>query len=207
MIKHIIFDFGGVILDLGGKHTGIPQDLASIFSAPVETIKPIWDKNKSNLLTGKESPKEFLRFLTKELKVSIDIPQALKEWETLNILTRNKIDWKLIQYIESLRKTYQVHMLTDQIDVNNGPAQWKEEIEDKFHTMFRSYTEGYHKPDISAYENVLNKINARGEECIFIDDSELNIQAAESIGMKGILYRYGEVDALIAKLHAYNISV
>lgn len=97
-------------------------------------------------------------------------------------------------------------MLTDQIDVNNGPAQWKVEIEDIFHSIFRSYVEGYRKPDNEAYRNMLHKINAEAQECIFVDDSEKNIEAAQSLGIHGILYEYGKLPELIKEFQSLNIN-
>ncbi len=51
MYKHIIFDFGGVFLDLGGKHTGIPNDLSKIFNISEGEASEIWKDNKERLLT------------------------------------------------------------------------------------------------------------------------------------------------------------
>jgi len=45
MYKHIIFDFEGVFLDLGGKHSGIPHDLARIFNISEEKASEIWKNN------------------------------------------------------------------------------------------------------------------------------------------------------------------
>jgi putative hydrolase of the HAD superfamily len=206
MIKHIIFDFGGVILDLGGQKTGIPDELASIFQLPVEDVAIVWEKNKTNLLTGKETPLEFLTFFIQEFKLTHNPEDSLRRWEELNILSKERIDWNLLKFIEELKPHYQIHMLTDQIDVNNGPAQWKIEIEDLFHTIFRSYIEGYRKPDHEAYKNLLQKIGAKPEECVFIDDSEKNIQAGESLGIRGLLYSYGNLSELIHQLDLMGIK-
>ncbi len=42
------------------------------------------------------------------------------------------------------------------------------------------------KPDIGIYNLLLDKYSLIPEECLFIDDIEINVRAAESIGMKGI---------------------
>lgn len=43
-----------------------------------------------------------------------------------------------------------------------------------------------------AFKNVLNKINAGAGECVFIDDVEMNVNKAENLGMKGIVYKNKE---------------
>lgn len=43
------------------------------------------------------------------------------------------------------------------------------------------------KPNIRIYEILLEKYSLKPEECLFIDDLEANVLAAESIGMKGVV--------------------
>jgi HAD superfamily hydrolase (TIGR01509 family) len=42
------------------------------------------------------------------------------------------------------------------------------------------------KPDRKIYEILLEKYSLRAEECLFIDDIEINVKTAISLGMKGI---------------------
>lgn len=42
------------------------------------------------------------------------------------------------------------------------------------------------KPDIAIYEYLLNQNGLTNSECIFIDDSLVNVKTAESLGIKGI---------------------
>jgi HAD superfamily hydrolase (TIGR01509 family) len=207
MIKHIIFDFGGVILDLGGKHSGIPDDLASIFNLPYEGVAKLWNENKADLLTGKQTPIQFLTFFINAFELDHDPQRSLAEWEAINNLTKDKIDWDLVKYIDQLRQKYSVHLLTDQIDVNNGPDQWKAEISDLFHSIFRSYVEGYRKPDLDAYHNVIQKLDTTADTCVFIDDAQKNIDAANEVGMHGILYQYGNTQSLKKELSKLGISI
>src|SRR5258708_35729781 len=93
MIQHIIFDFGGVFLDLGGKHTGVPVQLAKIFNISEEQASVIWKANKIDLLTGKETPKEFLSKVNNILGASIDSDHAHEQWKALNKMEKSQIDW------------------------------------------------------------------------------------------------------------------
>ena len=60
MIKHIIFDFGGVFLDLNKSGMGVPTQLSKIFNIPVDVADKFWNENKEKMLIGKETPKDFL---------------------------------------------------------------------------------------------------------------------------------------------------
>jgi len=46
-----------------------------------------------------------------------------------------------------------------------------------------------YKPDPKIYEYVLNDNSSKASECLFIDDDELNIEAAKNLGFKTCLYK------------------
>ncbi len=45
------------------------------------------------------------------------------------------------------------------------------------------------KPDVEIYKDVLKKLGANPQEVIFVDDKKANVEAANSIGIKGIVYK------------------
>lgn len=45
------------------------------------------------------------------------------------------------------------------------------------------------KPDVEIYKDVLKQLGANPQEVIFVDDKKANVDAANSIGIKGIVYR------------------
>lgn len=53
---------------------------------------------------------------------------------------------------------------------------------------FLSFELGLIKPDPRIYETVLQKLNAKSEEVLFIDDLQKNIDAAQALGIHGIVY-------------------
>lgn len=209
MIKHIVFDFGGVLLDLDGVHTGYPDNLAVIFDVPVERAKQIWDEHKTGVITGKETPKAFLQRMKEELGYTFDVEAGLAYWEEKNIIVQERIDWKLIEAIEKLRESYQVHMLTDQIQLKNGASAWIDRVETHFDTVLRSYEQGYRKPFPEAYQNLLVKIGATQDprSVVFIDDSKPNIDAAETADIHGIFYTFKQHDLLTNALKKLGVDV
>lgn len=209
MIKHIVFDFGGVILDLDGVHTGYPDDLAIIFNIPAKETKKIWDKHKTSVMIGEETPRDFLSRMKSELSLDFDVDEGIAFWEKRNALSRNRIDWELVSMLEQLKKRYQVHMLTDQIPLDNGAASWIHDINQHFHTIFRSYEQGYRKPFTEAYQNLLEKINATNDPAsvVFIDDNKANIDAANEIGVHGILYIFKDRNVLEKKFEELGIEL
>jgi HAD superfamily hydrolase (TIGR01509 family) len=45
------------------------------------------------------------------------------------------------------------------------------------------------KPEEILYRDILTKLRSLPEECVYIDDIQANVEAAERLGMHGIHYR------------------
>jgi putative hydrolase of the HAD superfamily len=55
---------------------------------------------------------------------------------------------------------------------------------------------GMVKPDADIYVHLMEKYGLKAEECVFIDDRAENIEAAKALGMKGIVFKdYGQASA------------
>ena len=62
---------------------------------------------------------------------------------------------------------------------------------------------GVEKPNIEAYQILLQRLHAQAAQCIMIDDSPENIEAAKRLGMGTILFQ--SVDGFLAELKRRNI--
>jgi len=93
-----------------------------------------------------------------------------------------------MDFISDLRKTYKVYILSDTVNVAQDD-NLTQTLKSKFDGYFVSYEQGFKKPDKKAFLNILSKINSKPEECIFIDDTEKNIIAANQLGIKSFLYK------------------
>lgn len=98
------------------------------------------------------------------------------------------IPQKGLLHLQTLRKNYQLSLLS-----NTNPfvmAYMRSElfseqglsIEHFFDTFFCSYEMKVCKPHAEIYQQVLQTLHVKGEECIFIDDSKANTEAAEALG-------------------------
>ena len=188
MIKHLIFDFGGVFLDLGGNNGKIHYNLEKVFGISEEKALELWKEHKEKLIVGTETPEGFLTRIGVLLNHPISASEAHELWKKVNKMEKGSIDWALVDYVESLKKNYKIHMLSNAIDLDAGNSDWEHLIHKQFDTIYKSFGIGHKKPNKEAYLHVLEKINAKSEECIFVDDLQVNIDAANNLGMKGILY-------------------
>jgi putative hydrolase of the HAD superfamily len=66
-----------------------------------------------------------------------------------------------------------------------GHYPWMRDAVDK---IYFSWQTGFIKPDPRAWELVLKENDLKPEECIYFDDQDKNIKAAESVGIKSFKF-------------------
>lgn len=203
MIKNIIFDFGGVILK--HKATITPDILSTIFPEAKEQIQKLWtNKYKILLTTGQKTSKDFLLELKNLTNSDLNIDELRKKWKSLYKKEAKNVDYQLLDFISRLKTKYRVYLFTDTMDVHDEYNSTRN-IYDKFDAVYKSYREGISKAaGKEAFLYVLNKIGAKPNECIFIDDLEKNIKTSEEVGITGIVYK--DVNQLQKQLKSMGID-
>ncbi len=188
MIRNIIFDFGGVVL----KHKAIlvEDTISEIFSIPAGQALEVWKRWKTEFITGKISSEQFLTNLKNELNSDKPIHEILKEWKDIYV-REAEVDLELLGLIGKLKRNYGVYLFTDTNDIHDEYNSTRG-IYDRFTKVFKSNKEGLSKLNDDAFLNVLKKIGAKPEECIFIDDLPLDVTRANNLGIHGILYKNKE---------------
>ena len=195
-IKNIIFDLGGVIIDI--DMAGCLKRTEAL-GVPVKEMMSKADTNGATVCEGmsvsgpmelyqlgKISTDAFFGGILRLCKEGTTLQQVEDAWNSC-LLT---IPEKRLEVIKALRNTYNVYLLS-----NTNDCHWRF-IEQKYfseegHTtdalfdhVFLSHEMHLAKPDRRIYEQVLKEIGAKGEECLFIDDAKSNIKAAEECGIQ-----------------------
>ena len=100
-------------------------------------------------------------------------------------LVRNE---QLFEYIHVLKNKYKIGLLSN---TGQGSAEQfisKQEINSIFDDAVFSYQVGYVKPQKEIFELAAERLGLNLGECVFVDDSLKNCQAAEAAGMHAIHY-------------------
>ena len=90
----------------------------------------------------------------------------------------------------TLRSSYRLGLLSNtnpfMMDFMRSGAfsDRKKSIEDYFDVLFLSYEMRICKPDEEIFRQVLQREGAKAEECLFIDDSRKNTDAAKALGFQ-----------------------
>ncbi len=85
------------------------------------------------------------------------------------------------------------------------PARLRERlgIHELFDAVVCSAEVGMAKPDPAIYRLAAERLGLPPEACVFVDDSEANVRAAEQVGMRGIFFRVDrshDLRAMLAEL-------
>ncbi len=194
-IKHIIFDLSEVLLT-GIKDTGIA--LGEKHKIDNDTIKNTvnWTYIKTPLLVplveelfhGNVTEDNYIEAVLNEY------PQlGTKKWLKEHIRANFKEVTGTREVIKELKK---LGYTTALLSVHAKEwINYCEKIFD-FHKLFDvkgySFNDKVSKPDPLSFQKILERLSAIPEECIFIDDSEININSARSLGIYPILFTNAE---------------
>jgi glucose-1-phosphatase len=74
-----------------------------------------------------------------------------------------------------------------------------------FDTVTLSYEVGAMKPDPTVYHDALSKLGLPPEACIYIDDIQINVDAAEQLGMRA--FRFVDNATLVRDLASAGVAV
>lgn len=183
-LRNIVFDLGNVLFKFDPE-----EILDDLFKDPLIKRKLkeavfttiIWKELDRGTLSFEEAKKIFNE-KNPDLKEEINI--LLKEWKNyLHPITEN------IEILPKLKENNKLFILSNFHEDAFNYIREKYSFFDIFDGMVISYKEKLLKPEKEIYQLLLNRFNLKPEETIFVDDIVENIQAAEELGIKGILYK------------------
>jgi putative hydrolase of the HAD superfamily len=183
MITTLIFDWGGVLTV--GKYT---QSILEVLSKerPVST-KEIYPDFDSLIVQMNEGALSFRAFVaTVNLRFNLKISEA-----EMGAIFRQAIvpNYELIWLVGRLHSNYTLVLLsdTDEMTVKNL-KKYHQKMLGFFSKKYFSHELKMRKPNTAFFKHVLSDLKVPADECLFIDDKQKNVAAAEECGMKGILF-------------------
>ena len=113
---------------------------------------------------------------------------------------------KNIRILEALKeKKYKIYYLSNFHDLAFKYVTQKYDFFKKFDGGVVSYEEKILKPECEIYERIIKKYNLNPKECIFIDDTKINVDGATESGLYGIHLK--DIDTLEENLKKYEIEL
>ncbi len=187
-IRHIIFDLGGVLLNIDYTLTekaflelGI-VNFRELYSQLSQTA--LFD----NLEIGKTERAKFVAEIQKISPIQLSEEQICTAWNAMLI----DLPLRRLQLLQQLRLYHDLILLSNTNEIH-------EEAFDKliadahgvklgafFDRVYYSHRVGMRKPDTDIFEYILKENGFKPEHTLFIDDSQQHIKAAASLGIQTI---------------------
>ena len=179
-IKYIFIDMYGVII-AESKGYFIPYTYEHFDEPEYERITKVFREDKlfGKAQAGELTSNEFLAVLGYQ-----DPEAAMKDYLE-NYLT---LDPGFRDFAEKAGKKYKLVLLS------NDVSDWSRYLTE-FHGMNRYFHDrivsgdvGVKKPDPGIFTLAVSRLGCRAEECLFIDNSVKNLNAAAELGIKPVLF-------------------
>jgi len=174
MIKAVIFDCFGVLY---------PQAIGAFFTKHENLFSnnpELLDRLSMQIDLGQITRSDFFAELEKETGISGQKIQAEIDKELV-------VDQQLIAFIKKLKAKYKIGLLS-----NAGQEEisivYRDGIDVLFDSITVSYEVGFAKPNPEIYRISSQRTGVSPAECVFVDDTKINIEAAHNFGMQAILY-------------------
>jgi len=186
-IKNIIFDLGGVLLNIDLKRTELAFAELGLGNFKeyytLQSASPLFRNLELGLITPETFYKEF-RHLAQLPLTDEEIRTA---WNALLIdFPTERIEW-----LQKIRTKYAVYLLsnTNEIHYNTFTKMFEDQIgngklDDQFIKTYYSHRLGLRKPSMECYKAVLTQESLVPGETGFVDDSWENIEGAKLSGLQ-----------------------
>jgi putative hydrolase of the HAD superfamily len=204
VIRAVISDFGGVLTTplSAGFHAYRDEagvSLEELGRAMQRAADAYGDHPLFALERGEIAEAEFARRLAEQLDDSFDLARLRELY-----FERIEPNPPMIGYLRELRgRGLRMALLTN--NVREWEPLWRSklpELDEIFEVVVDSSFVGMRKPEPRIYELTLERLGdgLRAEECVFVDDLEVNCDAARELGMTAV--RFDDAGQAIAELES-----
>lgn len=180
--KHIIFDFGNVLAKFD------EQAIIENFSSSKEDFTLIkkavfydWDGLDGGFISYEEYTEQALSMLPSRLHANVT--QLFRDW--CHLLVPMQDTWDLVRELKE--KGFSLYILS------NASTYFAENV--GFYSITKEFDGAVYsghlkliKPDPEIYRHLFKTFSLNPEECLFLDDKEKNVQAAQTLGMDAIVF-------------------
>jgi FMN phosphatase YigB (HAD superfamily) len=186
-IKNIIFDLGGVIINLSVEKTH--QAFGALSGMSVEEIKSIVHQGAyfHDYERGLISDAEFRMHLRQSLNLQVSDAQLDAAWNAMLL----DIPMERIDLLVRLKEKFSIYLLSNTNNIHlqsfNGIVQnltGQSAIDNYFHRAYYSHLLKLSKPDVAIYNYVLLQNGLEPTSTIFLDDNKDNLVGANKVGIK-----------------------
>jgi putative hydrolase of the HAD superfamily len=184
--RNLIFDFGGVIINIdynllvsSFSAIGLPHFEKYFSQANQRTLFDDYEK-------GKITSADFRKRLKEQCQPGTTDEQIDKAWNAMILdLPKDRLELLL-----KLKTTHRTFLLSNTNEIHIKfiynylqKTYGIKDLSDYFEKVYLSYEMGMRKPDAEIFETVLNENRLDRGNTLFIDDSKQHVDAADKLGI------------------------
>jgi len=179
-IDCVVFDLGGVLVELGGV-----RDFGDLIGEPDD--EQVWARWLSNRWVrdyerGWCSSDTFARGMVEQYQLETTADEFMEQFRAW---PKGLFDGAH-ELVETLACSVQVACLS-----NTNELHWSRQsdalrLAELFPTRFLSHELGLIKPDREIYEHVVDQLDVAASSLLFLDDNQLNVDAAREAGWQAV---------------------
>jgi putative hydrolase of the HAD superfamily len=197
-VKNIIFDLGGVLINLNYQLTRKAfEDLG------VEDFDAFYTQHKANPLfenleVGAIEPEAFYEALKEATGLTFSNDQLETAWNAM------LLDFPIerLLWLDQIKNKYNIYLFSNtnaihykaftSIYAQTAPLiGLNTDFNHFFKTAYYSHTLGQRKPELAAFEAVIQDAKLDPAQTLFIDDTISNIEGAQKAGLRTIFLSGG----------------
>lgn len=209
MIKNIIFDLGGVVLDICYENIAEAFERHCVKGTEYFYGRTFQTPEMDLFETGRMSVADFRDYIRRMTQspltddaideilnaILIDVPEP-----RVTMLKRLKGHYDVFLFSNTNQINYDSY--TQSLDRKYGCDFFAE----CFKACYFSHIMHLRKPDLEGFRLILDEQHLKADETLFIDDNITNVEAARRAGLRGHHLKEGDVTSLFDERGMLNIA-
>jgi putative hydrolase of the HAD superfamily len=183
-LKAVIFDYGEVLC-----HPPTSEEiarLAGFFGIGVDLLPALWERHRGPYDRGDLSAEAYWSMLAKDAHTEIG-PDQLKEICQLDLAMWSKVNSEMVGWAHRLASAgMKVGLLSNMHPAMVAHCRENFAWLNSFDFVTFSGEARMIKPDPAIYQHTLRGLGVTASEALFLDDREINVQAARALGIAAI---------------------
>ena len=186
-IKNIIFDLGGIFLDI---HYQLTRE--AFINLGIKNFDELFTQHHANNLfedleTGKILEFEFYDLFRNEANINLSNEQIKTAWNAL----LGDFPIERLAWLEKIKQLYNIYLFSNTNKIHYDAfmliyeqTTGKSDFNSHFIKAYYSQNMGLRKPYPESFLYIINEQNLLPEETLFIDDTIKNIDGAKALGLQ-----------------------
>lgn len=186
-VKNIIFDLGGVIIDLDVNSTELA--FYELFGKHALALKTV--ESQENIFypfeKGLISDKQFRKRICEKVGENVPDEKIDNAWNAM----LGEIPLVRLEFLQMLKQKYRIFLLSNTNIIHYRAfnkilqdAHQMEDLSPYFEHCYYSHEIGMRKPDSEIFDYVLTQNRLVADDTLFLDDTLMHLESAATLGIQ-----------------------